>query len=372
MCSMSECGRYCVRIMMSKIPEFTQLESVKSMIRYLPANGTAGFARRSVSTPRRCPSPPARMTARVLTGAPCPRSGGGSSSAAIPHRFAIERFVYRRRPVPREVLLHPAPLEHGPFFALSVHPQGALERLSERAGIVSVEEESRSAGIADIGNRIGQTAGSSRDRDRAVAHRDHLGEAARLVTGRNQNPIRAAIDLPRIRWIEPESDARSAAELELEVGERALDREIAAAEHDELASGVEPAHEGGERDVESLLGVEPRHHPQEKGVLVRLESRLLPERGLVRRAAFERPRVEALAQSVVRRRIPGLGVDSVQHSMKPVPPCRQRSFETVSALGSENLPRVSRADGREHVRARQAETEHRVACPIRQEREPVG
>ena len=30
---------------MSKIPEFTQLDSVKSMIRYFPAKGTAGLAR---------------------------------------------------------------------------------------------------------------------------------------------------------------------------------------------------------------------------------------------------------------------------------------------------------------------------------------
>ncbi len=69
MCSFSECGRYWVRIMTSEIPEFTQFESVKSMIRYLPAKGTAGLARFSVSTPRREPSPPARMTARALTGA---------------------------------------------------------------------------------------------------------------------------------------------------------------------------------------------------------------------------------------------------------------------------------------------------------------
>src|SRR5215813_2908800 len=66
MCSFKECGRYCVRIITSEIPELTQLDSVKSMIRYLPANGTAGLARFSVSTPRREPSPPARMTARAL------------------------------------------------------------------------------------------------------------------------------------------------------------------------------------------------------------------------------------------------------------------------------------------------------------------
>src|SRR3954468_21748227 len=43
--------------------EFTQLESVKSMIRYLPPNGTAGFARSCERIERRWPSPPARIPA---------------------------------------------------------------------------------------------------------------------------------------------------------------------------------------------------------------------------------------------------------------------------------------------------------------------
>src|SRR3990170_4393524 len=66
----NECGRYCVRIITSKMPELTQLERVKSMMRYLPANGTAGLASLAVSTPSREPSPPARITARVFISPP--------------------------------------------------------------------------------------------------------------------------------------------------------------------------------------------------------------------------------------------------------------------------------------------------------------
>ncbi len=47
-------------------PELTQFDSVKSMIRYLPPNGTAGLARTDDRIERRSPSPPARMTA--MTG----------------------------------------------------------------------------------------------------------------------------------------------------------------------------------------------------------------------------------------------------------------------------------------------------------------
>ena len=52
---------------MLKTFEFTQLLSVKSIMRYLPAKGTAGLARFIVSGPRRRPSPPARMTALTFT-----------------------------------------------------------------------------------------------------------------------------------------------------------------------------------------------------------------------------------------------------------------------------------------------------------------
>ncbi len=66
MWSFSERGLYCVRTTTSSIPELTQFDSVKSMIRYLPPNGTAGFARTEDRIERRSPSPPARMTA--ITG----------------------------------------------------------------------------------------------------------------------------------------------------------------------------------------------------------------------------------------------------------------------------------------------------------------
>ena len=40
---------YCVAMMILRRPELTQLESVKSMIRYGPPKGTAGLARSRVS-----------------------------------------------------------------------------------------------------------------------------------------------------------------------------------------------------------------------------------------------------------------------------------------------------------------------------------
>ena len=65
MWSLSERGLYWVRTTTSSMSELTQFDSVKSMIRYLPPNGTAGLARSCDRMDRRSPSPPARITAIV-------------------------------------------------------------------------------------------------------------------------------------------------------------------------------------------------------------------------------------------------------------------------------------------------------------------
>src|SRR6476661_4280341 len=71
MWSLSERGLYWVRTTTSSMSELTQLDSVKSMIRYLPPNGTAGFARSAERIESRSPSPPARMTAIVRFTSGC-------------------------------------------------------------------------------------------------------------------------------------------------------------------------------------------------------------------------------------------------------------------------------------------------------------
>ena len=71
MWSFSERGLYWVRTTTSSMSELTQFDSVKSMIRYLPPNGTAGLARSRDRIDRRSPSPPARITAIVRFIGPC-------------------------------------------------------------------------------------------------------------------------------------------------------------------------------------------------------------------------------------------------------------------------------------------------------------
>src|SRR3954453_11938062 len=82
MWSLSDRGLYWVSTTTLSIPELTQFDSVKSMIRYLPPNGTAGLARTDDRIDSRSPSPPARMTAITgfTNGRPsraCGRRGAG-------------------------------------------------------------------------------------------------------------------------------------------------------------------------------------------------------------------------------------------------------------------------------------------------------
>src|SRR5579883_104045 len=64
--SLSEWGRYCVNTATSVMPELTQLLSAKSIMRYLPAKGTAGLALFWESRLNRSPCPPAKITANTL------------------------------------------------------------------------------------------------------------------------------------------------------------------------------------------------------------------------------------------------------------------------------------------------------------------
>ncbi len=62
---MSEWALYCVSTEICRMPEFTQFESTKSMIRNLPPKGVAGLQRSSVRCFSRSPRPPAMITASV-------------------------------------------------------------------------------------------------------------------------------------------------------------------------------------------------------------------------------------------------------------------------------------------------------------------
>src|SRR6266508_2041927 len=250
MCSFKEWGRYCVRIMTSKTPELTQLESVKSMIRYLPAKGTAGLARLSVNTPRREPSPPARMTARVLIvvasgGVPVQRAGA-----------LVERHILRGRAAPGEIGPHAPPLNFGPLPRLSVHRERAVESIPKRPGGEFGEQKAIPIRVAGVTDCVGQAAGAPGHRDGAVAHSDHLGQAAGLIARRNQDHVRAGVDLSREERIEPQAGGSAAWMVPLDCRELGFERRLARAQQHELPAGRQPAPDRWDRYIEALLLVQ--------------------------------------------------------------------------------------------------------------------
>ena len=66
MCRSRLIALYCVSTSILRMPLLRQFESVKSMMRYRPPNGTAGLARSRVSGSSREPLPPANTTAKTL------------------------------------------------------------------------------------------------------------------------------------------------------------------------------------------------------------------------------------------------------------------------------------------------------------------
>jgi hypothetical protein len=129
------CALYWVATPMRRMPELTQLDSVKSMMRNLPAKGTAGLERQSVSCFRRLPRPPASTSAKDsrvswLTNALPAAPGGGitwqrPASSCMGIALSDREYddanailpIDRPRPGPWSRLLLRA-REHDPFACL--------------------------------------------------------------------------------------------------------------------------------------------------------------------------------------------------------------------------------------------------------------
>src|SRR5512144_2663571 len=75
------------------MPELMKLESTKSMMRYLPPNGTAGLERSLVSGYRRSPLPPAMMMPMVFISFPLCSADGVHDLAQVPAEAQEHRLV---------------------------------------------------------------------------------------------------------------------------------------------------------------------------------------------------------------------------------------------------------------------------------------
>ena len=151
-----------------------------------------------------------------------------------------------------------------------------------------------------------------------------------------------------------------------------LERGIARPQENELPAAVQPSSHRGRGDVEALLLDQPRDHSQKRHSRIGFQTRFLLERGLVSRAARECRGREVAGDVRVRRRVPGIDVDAIQDPRQPVLPLPQDPVEPEASGARQDLARVGRADGREHVRAQDAQTHQRIAERLRQDLERAG
>ncbi len=141
-CNCSEWDLYCVSTKTRFKPECRQFESVKSMIRYLPPNGTLGFARSSVKGNSREPTPPAKTIPRVRSILICepirpfqygPWSTSPSSRSARAHARSAPTTEFNARP--------PSSAELGPGIVRTRRlPRGCQRRTPIAGGPSSAEE----------------------------------------------------------------------------------------------------------------------------------------------------------------------------------------------------------------------------------------
>src|SRR3954470_20887684 len=110
MWSFRERGLYCVSTTTLSMPELTQFDSVKSMIRYLPPNGTAGLARTDDRIERRSPSPPARIRAIVRFTRVPPPPGAPSPGTCLGDR-STGSGTTRDGDLQEEAGVHPVAVE---------------------------------------------------------------------------------------------------------------------------------------------------------------------------------------------------------------------------------------------------------------------
>src|SRR5438105_15663682 len=138
------------------MPELTQFDSVKSMMRYFPAKGTAGLARWADSTLSRSPCPPARMTAatfRIAMSQKCNPSVG------------LQNFEQHRVDVPEEP------------------PQVGHKGLPRHWPIGNHVREDRKLGVAlnDAGGRLSDQRATFAERNEAVVAVMHYVKARRQL-----------------------------------------------------------------------------------------------------------------------------------------------------------------------------------------------
>ena len=165
------------------------------------------------------------------------------------------------------------------------------------------------AGVAVVGlNAVGKSAGLPHDGHGAVAHGDHLAQAARLKARGHEENVRSGVHPAGKRLGKADLGAEPAGVPGLQRAVVVLIRPVARAEHGDLRAGEHFLRHGVEK-IEALLLRQTADAHAKGDFTIDGEAELLLQRLLVRRFAVGVGIV--VHERLVLRGIVGNGVDAV-------------------------------------------------------------
>ena len=233
---------------------------------------------------------------------------------------------------------------------------GTEERVGHLVRVHVGEAEARAlAGELVVrDHRVAQAARLAHEGKGAIAHGNHLGEAAWLELGRHEKDVAACVHAVRERVVERDARAHHVAVLLVEVAERLLLVRVASAKDGHLDAALHDAVHGIANKAQALLVGEAADHDHERSRGILAKAQLLLE------GALALGLVGKVVGRVVRRDhavglgVPDGGVDAVENAGEDAGAPAEDGVEPFSVERHLQLVGIARAHGGEGVRVAQA------------------
>lgn len=257
-------------------------------------------------------------------------------------------FIATSGAVPRVVSLHSIPLEIGPHrFIDIVDIAGTLDSLPE----VIDSMLGKSYAVDSVLNGIGETTGGANNGDGAVAHRDHLAEAARFKAGRHEEHVTTGIDEGGHISIVFEEGGHFIVVVRSELTEHVFVLIGTSTEDNKLGiagMAVEEEVHGLAHDIEPFLVVKARNHGKERDIIPLGETGHGLESAFVGFFAIEVIEGEGLFDAGIGGGIPEVVVEAIEDTMDIKVAMAEEFFEVGPPFTGHDFTGVAGANGIDH------------------------
>ena len=201
---------------------------------------------------------------------------------------------------------------------------------------------------------VAQAARLAHDRHGAVAHGDHLGEAARLELAGHEEHVAAGVDAVRQLVVHREARGQPARILALRPGEQVGVLRLAHAQHDQLDARAHQLADDALHQVEALLVGQAGDDAHQRRVRLNAQAELLLQLLLAALLAAQMIRVEVGVDHRVLRRVVIVDVDAVEDAGELILARAQQAVEALAVERGLNLIRIARGHGGQLVRVDEA------------------